>query len=90
MNKLIEWFEEGVALGATHMIVVYDTSSRDLYPVFVKPEEDVQEKVKPYGDNDSQGLPRLENVNMSMVDAVYLLSRTFNEQYVQRNPFNFS
>jgi hypothetical protein len=40
ISKLKDWFDEGVAKGATHMIVVCDTFDYEDYPVYVLPGED--------------------------------------------------
>jgi hypothetical protein len=38
------WFLEGKKQGATHMIVACDTFDWEDYPVYVSPQENVQEK----------------------------------------------
>lgn len=42
------WFQRGLEIGATHMIVVCDTFDHEDYPVYVKPGEDPREQEKGY------------------------------------------
>lgn len=37
-KELSDWFDRGIAQGATHMVVVCDTFSYEDYPVFCKSE----------------------------------------------------
>ncbi|MGV8130482.1 MAG: hypothetical protein ACP5N7_00085 [Candidatus Pacearchaeota archaeon] len=73
-----EWFDKGIKLGATHMIVVCDTFSHDDYPVYVKPDEDVREIEKKY-----------QYKNMQMVMEVYNLSDDKEKQMKQHRCFNY-
>ncbi len=43
VSMIAGWFDEGVAQGATHLIVVRDEFDHDDCPVFVKPGDDVRE-----------------------------------------------
>lgn len=43
---ILNWVIKAKELGATHLILVYDTEDKEEYPVYVKPEEDIEEKVK--------------------------------------------
>jgi len=45
---LDRWFEEGRRRGATHLIVVCDEFSREDFPVYVMPDEDVRSRVAEY------------------------------------------
>lgn len=78
MNEIRRWFEEGVAKGATHMIVVCDTFDHEDYPVFVKPGEDVREREKAY-----------QWRNMQRVMEVYNLAIDMADQLGQRRAFNY-
>lgn len=53
-EEISTWFDAGVALGATHMIVACDTFDHEDYPVYVKFGEDVHEKYKEYNGQDMQ------------------------------------
>lgn len=44
------WFDEGVASGARHMIVVCDTFDYEDYPVFTHSDEECWAKYKNPGD----------------------------------------
>jgi hypothetical protein len=48
------WVTQGNQEGASHLIVVCDTFSYEDYPVFVKPEEDLEEKKKKYNGVNMQ------------------------------------
>jgi hypothetical protein len=43
---MLAWVKRAKDIGATHIILVYDKEDKDQYPVFVKPEENVDEKAK--------------------------------------------
>lgn len=43
---ILNWVIKAKELGATYLILVYDTEDKEEYPVYVKPEEDIEEKVK--------------------------------------------
>lgn len=43
---ILNWVIKAKELGATNLILVYDTEDKEEYPVYVKPEEDIEEKVK--------------------------------------------
>lgn len=52
-SEIARWFDEGKEMGATHMIVKWDTfdGSYDAdYPVYVMPDEDVHQKDNKNGD----------------------------------------
>jgi hypothetical protein len=53
-DDLRQWFNEGLRLGATHMIVVCDTFDYDDYPVYVMPGEDAAEKAVEYAQRSMQ------------------------------------
>lgn len=72
LADLIRWFKEGKEQKATHMIVVCDTFDWDDYPVYVKPDENVQEVGKKYGLHGE--------VNMQRVTEVYDLSKDMEGQ----------
>jgi hypothetical protein len=78
VSTISRWFVEGVAEGATHMIVVCDTFDHEDYPVFVKPGEDVREKEKSYSGREMQRVMEVYNLGMEMSD-----------QLSQRRAFNY-
>jgi len=77
-QDIIEWLKEGQENGSTHVIVVCDTYDWDDYPVFVKPEEDVQAHFKYYNGS-----------NMQKVMEVYNLSMSISEQLNTHRAMNF-
>lgn len=69
-EDLKRWFEEGIAQGATHMIVVCDTFDYEDFPVYVKVGEDIEDKAVKYN-----------GPNMAKIMEVYNLhSMTWEEQ----------
>lgn len=72
------WFDEGIAEGATHMIVVCDTYDYEDYPVFVK------------AGQDARAVSRANNgVNMQRVMEVYNLSMDKEQQLNEHRAFNY-
>lgn len=60
------WFKEGVAKGATHMIVAVDTWDHEDYPVYVMPGEDARAVVDAYSNKDGQRVMETYNLSMDM------------------------
>lgn len=54
LDDISAWFDEGVASGATHLIVVCDTFDWEDYPVYVKKGEHVREVEARYRGNMQQ------------------------------------
>lgn len=53
-NTIIQgWVEEGMAIGATHIIIACDTFSYEDYPVFIMPNQNVDEKLNYYSRNNN-------------------------------------
>jgi hypothetical protein len=77
-QEIRNWFNQGVRIGATHMIVVCDTFDYEDYPVYVEPDKDAQELVD-----------ALDGSNMRRVMEVYNLSMDREEQLSQHRVFNF-
>ena len=46
-QEIDKWFDEGIAQGATHMLVVCDTYDHDDYPVYVMPGQDPRKRAEP-------------------------------------------
>jgi hypothetical protein len=77
-DDLSIWFDEGLAQGYTHLIVVYNTFSDEDYPLYVEAYEDVQLVVKA---NDG--------VNLQEVIEVYNLSVDKDCQLAQERALNY-
>lgn len=60
--EISKWFDEGVAKGATHMIVVCDTFDYEDYPKFVMSGEDAQKQASGLGN--MQRLMEVYNLSM--------------------------
>jgi len=63
-KKMIsEWFDEGVANGTTHMIIVCDTFAWEDYPVFVSKDEDVNVVEAKYTGKNMQRVMEVYNLH---------------------------
>jgi hypothetical protein len=86
-GRIGEWFDRGVAAGATHLIVVSDTFEHDEYPVYVEPGEDaLKVATERYGYDPRQPFAGKE---MQVVMEVYDLRKDKASQLAQRRAFNF-
>lgn len=63
--EIEEWFDRGIDKGASHMVVVCDTFDYGDFPVYVMPEQDVNEVIKD-NNNASKMLRVMEVYKMSM------------------------
>lgn len=72
------WYDTGLKLKATHMIVICDTFDWDDYPVFVKEGEDVHEITAKYMSK-----------SMQKIMEVYNLSLDKTKQLNEGRAFNF-
>jgi hypothetical protein len=76
--ELERWYEEGGRRGATHMIVVCDTFSREDYPVYVMP-----------GESSRVVAARYDGVDMQRIHEVYSLSLDKDTQLNERRAVHF-
>ncbi|MAH32707.1 MAG: hypothetical protein CMG78_11955 [Marinobacter sp.] len=72
------WFQNGVEIGSTHLIVVNDTFNWSDYPVQVSEDEDVEEVAKKYH----------YRMNMQKVMEVYDLSVDMEMQIKEHRAFH--
>lgn len=77
VGDIRRWFEAGVEQGATHMIVVCDTFDYEDFPVYVAPDQNVQEILRRRGDNMERVM---EVYNLAMDKETQLIpgSRVWN------------
>jgi len=68
--QIERWFDEGVARGATHMVVASDFNHED-YPVYVDPNESAREVAQKY---DGHNLQRLMEVYSLKLDKAAQLA----------------
>jgi len=61
-SDIAEWFDRGVKLSATHLIVVCDTYDHEDYPTYVYPGEDAQEKYKEHNEASMQRVMEVYNL----------------------------
>ncbi len=76
--QIREWLNEGLAQGATHVIIVCDTFDYDDYPVYVMSGQDARKIKEEY---DGKG--------MQKVMEVYKLSMDLETQLAQFRSFNY-
>jgi hypothetical protein len=76
-DDIRRWFKQGVADGATHMIVVCDTYDYDDYPVYVAADQDVREVEKKHSLSAMQKVMEVYNLSLPM-DNQLEAKRAFN------------
>ena len=76
--EVARWFDEGVAQGATHMIVVCDTFDWEDYPVYAHSAAEARSKFQDYSDK-----------SMQQVMEVYALSKPKDPQLAEHRAFHF-
>jgi hypothetical protein len=76
--EISQWFDDGVAKGATHMIVACDCYGWEDYPSYVMPGQDPKEKEKDILDH-----------GMQKIMEVYNLSMDKEQQLRQTRAFNY-
>ena len=65
-REIHEWVERGARTGATHVIIVCDTWDYMNYPVYVEPNESVEEKLSYYQRADMQRVVEVYNLSMDI------------------------
>ena len=68
-EEIGEWFDRGVAKGATHMVVACDTFDHEDYPDYVSPGSDVE-----------AAIARIRAQPMTRIMEVYNLKMSKDEQ----------
>ena len=69
IETLKQWYDNGKAMGATHMVVACDTFDWDDYPCYVMPKQTVEAVAEEHNGK-----------NMQKVMEVYNLSKPFDKQ----------
>ena len=77
-QEIEQWFDKGVAQGATHLIIVCDTYDWGDYPVYVTADQSPHEVAAEYMGK-----------NMQRVMEVYKLSMSKEAQLAQYRAFNY-
>lgn len=78
VEMLGQWFDRGLFLNSTHMIIVCDEYDYDNYPVYVSLDESAYEVAEAY-----------DKKSMQRVVEVYNLAMDKNEQLAQVRVRNF-
>jgi hypothetical protein len=81
-KEISEWFDRGLAQGATRMIVVCDTFGNEDYPSYVMPDQDVRNVAE-----NQYGFPNMKN--MQRVMEVYDLRKDKATQLNEHRAFNW-
>lgn len=63
-EKLSEWFDEGKAKGATHMIIVCDTYDWEDFPVFVYAPQNVRKRETTENSKEMQKIMEVYNLSL--------------------------
>lgn len=77
------WLQRGITEGATHVVVVCDTFDWDDYPVYVTPEQKIQEVIARYGGRFAKPGP-----DMQKIIEVYSLSLPIEPQLNERQAWH--
>jgi hypothetical protein len=77
-QDISRWFDTGVSLSASHMIIMFDTFDWNDFPVYVSVEENAYDKA--HGR---------EGKNMEILMEVYDLNMDKEEQLSERRAFHY-
>lgn len=75
--RIRRWLERGKEEGATHVIVVTDEFDHNDFPVFIKPNESVKNRITYY-----------DNLRLHRVQEVYNLSMDIEKQLNEYSAYN--
>jgi len=75
-EEIESWFDEGVAKGSTHMVVVCDTFDHEDYPIYVYQTDKVQDTINEHSKH------------MQKVMEVYNLKKSKEDQLKERRAYN--
>lgn len=65
-SEIRGWLRRGVDTGATHVIIVCDTWDYEDYPVYVEPNQSVQERLAHYQRADMQRVMEVYDLSMDI------------------------
>ncbi len=86
------WLEDGNNSTNSHLIVVCDTFDYEYYPVYVKNDEDVKEKMGKYNSNNMQKIMEVYDysldLNMQLNEGRTYHTNTKVKSSVERPPAN--
>jgi len=71
------WLKSAKEKGASHLIVAVDRYDHDNYPIYVGPDEKIQEEIQ-----------RVDAGNMQGIDEVYNMSIDIDEQLSEYRAYN--
>ena len=76
-SDIERWLGTAKEKGASHLIVAVDRYDHDNYPIYVWPEQKIQEEID-----------RVDPENMQGIDEVYNMSMDINEQLSEYRAYN--
>lgn len=78
LSDLKRWFKAGKLLDATHMLVVCDGFDNEDYPVYVKPGENVRERIASFKVENMQRVLEVYSYGKSWEAQSAAGTRVFN------------
>lgn len=78
LDDIKNWFDQGISLGATHMIVVCDTFDFEDFPVMVYANDDPRKMVDHYKSLPLTKVMEVYNLSMSKDEQCQGNTRVFN------------
>jgi len=76
-SDIERWLESAKEKCATHLIVAVDRYDHNNYPIYVGPDEDVNEEIQ-----------KVDGKNMQGIDEVYNMSMDIDEQLSEYRAYN--
>ena len=76
-SDIERWLASAKEKGASHLIVAVDRYDHDNYPIYVGPDENIQEEIQ-----------RVDSGNMQGIDEVYNMSIDIDKQLSEYRAWN--
>ncbi len=64
-TNVTSWLQEAKRRASTHMIVAYDTTKHNPFPVYINKDQNVQQKIKSFNDNQFCNAVEVYNMRMN-------------------------
>ena len=78
-ERISDWFDRGVEIGATHMLVVCDTFNYEDYPIYAHGDENARKEHDAHDTRSMQRVMEVYDLRMSKSDQMNA-RRAFNLQ----------
>ena len=76
-EKVTSWLRTARQRSATHMIIAFDTTKQNPFPVYIGRDTSVQQKIKSFNDNDFVRAVEVYNMKMD-IDTQVQQGRAWN------------